>query len=307
MLKIGVGLFVYNRPTHTQQVLESLKQNKLSKIYIFCDAARDSNVSLEIKQVREIVKSIDWCEVEIVVHPHNLGTVKNIVFGVDHILKNNDAVIVLEDDCLVRPDFYHFMSHGLDFYKDTQEIFQVNGYQLPINLKKSTDWDVYFSAGGMSWGFGLWKRSWQYFRLDIDDAREYLASENARRVLQVIPNFGQRLRSQLRNEVDSFTYRWNFIINKHGGWVVCPYLSFVNNIGCDGQGVHFRKTRRFDIKKDVWQRSIKDASSNFRLPKVIIQDEYMDYQTSKFFPKRPELLLRIYKFLKGQLFKNKII
>ena len=63
-----IVLFVYNRPNHTKLLLESLKKNLLSKlsiIYIYCDGPKANSNIYEldkIKQVRNIIKKIDFCK-----------------------------------------------------------------------------------------------------------------------------------------------------------------------------------------------------------------------------------------------------
>ena len=167
-VSVGTGFFVYDRPGHTRTVLESLKENRPAKLYVFADAPKEGRMRPEIEETRRLVRAIDWCPTEIVEHSRNLGTVDNLMFGIDHMMKHHDAVIVLEDDCALRTDSYMFMVRCLDFYKDDPRVFHVSGYQLPIRLDGPKPWDVYFSPLAMSWGWGTWKRSWKYFRLDVD-------------------------------------------------------------------------------------------------------------------------------------------
>ncbi len=289
---VGLGLFVYNRPDHTRIVLESLKKNRLSKLYVFADAPKNGQMTAQVEATRQLVRAIDWCDVEIIEHAQNKGNVPNLIFGIQHMLNNHDAAIVLEDDCEVRPDYYAFMTRCLDFYKDDKSIFHVNGYHLPVGVGKDRPWDVYRSPHATSWGYGLWKRSWAHFRMDVNDAREYFRTPQARRILEVVPNLRQRMDSMFNGVVDSFIYRWNFIINRYGGSCVSPYRSFVRNIGWDGQGVHCGKSKRYNVSTTDWERPV---SVDFRLPKDPASDPSMDVQVSKFFTKKPEILFKAHQ------------
>ncbi len=294
-ISIGTGLFVYNRPKQTHIVLESLQKNPISKLYVFADGPEGKQSTQEIEETRRLVRAIDWCQIEIVEHTENLGTVGNVIFGLRHMFALHDAAIVLEDDCEVRPDYYFFMASCLDFYKDVPGIFHVNGYQLPIRLNGPKLGDIYFSPLAMSWGFGIWKRSWTYFRLGVDDSKEYFQTPAARRLLDVVPDFAWRMKSQLEGRVNSLTYRWNFIISKNEGLCVSPYHSFVRNIGWDAKGVHCGRSRRYDVPPEDWQRPRITLPEEVRLPQELVRDPYMDKQTRRFYRKKPEILMRAYE------------
>jgi hypothetical protein len=290
-ISIGVGLFVYNRPKHTRIVLESLKKNNIPKLYIFADGPKDGKFTPEINETRALINAVDWCPIEVIEQSSNLRTVGHVTFGLRHIFLFHEAAIVLEDDCEVRPDYFTFMQKCLQFYKDSEEIYHVNGYQLPITSNEQKNVAVYASPLAMSWGFGLWKRSWKRFRLDVDDANEYFQTKESRRLLDVVPDFAQRMQALREGRVNSFTYRWNFIINKEKALCVAPYKSFVRNIGWDGQGVNCKPSKRYDIPSADWQRP---TSLDFNLPTTPSRDSYMDKKTRSYYRKKPDVLIRAY-------------
>ncbi len=304
-ISVGVGLFIYNRPWHTLRVLESLKQAGLDYLYVFADAPADGVITENIEKTRALISGIKWCKVDFQVRDKNMRTIGNVSSGIDYILRDHEAVIVLEDDCVVRPDYLTYMNAVLSFYKDDTRVFHVNGYQLPIVVGKDAGVDVYQSPLAMSWGFGLYKRAWKYFRLDVADAPEFLKSPAAKRLLTVVPDFDQRMQALLEKRVSSWTYRWNFLINKHGGICVSPYQSYVHNIGWDGDGVNCSKSTRYDIPPLIWQRPLLTGESSLRLTTDLKVDGYMDQQTSKYYRRKPALLLRLYRqwqdLIKGRL------
>ena len=54
-----IALFVFNRPTHTQETLELLTANpefRDSPLYIFCDGPRQENEVVMVDQVRQIAR-----------------------------------------------------------------------------------------------------------------------------------------------------------------------------------------------------------------------------------------------------------
>ena len=84
-----IVLFVYNRPWHTRQTLESLANNELadeSTLYIYADGPKP-NASDEqkekISEVRQIIREKQWCkDVQIIESSINKGLADSIIEGV---------------------------------------------------------------------------------------------------------------------------------------------------------------------------------------------------------------------------------
>ena len=75
--KAPIGLFVYNRPWHTQQTIEALQKNGLaeeSDLFIFSDAPKKSETAAAVQEVRNYIKTISGFKtVNIVERTENLG------------------------------------------------------------------------------------------------------------------------------------------------------------------------------------------------------------------------------------------
>ena len=284
-MQIGIGLFVYNRPYHTRQVIEGLKRNNIDKVYIFCDGPKPGEAAENIDKTRDLVELIDWCDTKIVMQQYNLGLLPNIVSGIYSMLEENEAVVVLEDDCVPRDDFWYYMSACLNHYRDYKEIMHVNGYQLPIRINRRHRYDIYFTTLPHSWGYGLWRRSWEYFRMNISDAAEYLKKPESKRLTGLIPMVEEGLRRVLAGEDNSYAYRWHYIINRNNGFCVAPYRSLIKNIGFDDTGVHCGASNLYDIDNSLWDKDLF-LSNKLRLPDRIVRDKHMDAQTPYFYGKR---------------------
>ena len=83
-------LFTYNRLSHTNQTLEALLNNKLSKeseLYIFSDGYKNDNDKSDVLKVRKLIHSIDgFKKIHIIENPHNYGLAKNIIQGVTKLI-----------------------------------------------------------------------------------------------------------------------------------------------------------------------------------------------------------------------------
>ena len=133
-MNTGIALFVYNRPEHTLEVLKGLRENNISKLYIFSDGNKNGKDKKPVEDVRNLIDSIDWCDTEVIKHDENKGLADSIADGVNHVFKKNKRVIVLEDDCVPGEDYIAFMEKCLDKYENNERVMNVTGYSLPIAI-----------------------------------------------------------------------------------------------------------------------------------------------------------------------------
>ena len=93
-----------------------------SNLYIFQDGMKENTNVEEWKSVNRLIQEIDWCETYVQVSETNKGLAKSIVAGVDYVLQECDAVIVLEDDCVPHPQFMEYMLKALKKYESSKVI-----------------------------------------------------------------------------------------------------------------------------------------------------------------------------------------
>ncbi|MDB9521110.1 glycosyltransferase family 2 protein [Dolichospermum circinale CS-1225] len=238
-----IAFFAYKRPEHTKQSLESLAQNEgaeSSELFIFCDAAKKPEDEASVTQVREVVRSKQWCgKVHIIEREQNLGLANSIIQGVTELCSKYGKVIVLEDDLILSPFFLNYMNTALNQYEDTPEVMQISGYMFPVELKH-TKADAIFLPFTTSWGWATWQRAWNHFDPLMSG---YIELKNNRKLRNKFnlnnsyPYF-EMLENQLNRKIDSWAIRWylsTFVLN---GITLYPTHSLVKNIGFDGSGVH---------------------------------------------------------------------
>ena len=137
-MNIGITVFAYNRSWHLSKVLEGLEKNEgISKLYIFQDGLKCEQHRMEWEKTQYVIKNIDWCEVIYSQSPYNKGLAKSIVDGVNTVFIENDAVIVLEDDCVPASNFISYMIQCFDKYAEQEEVYSVSGYSWPIILPEN--------------------------------------------------------------------------------------------------------------------------------------------------------------------------
>lgn len=165
-MDIGIVVFAYNRSRHLGKVLEGLRENReVSKLYIFQDGLKCEEHQNEWEMTRQVIEDIDWCETAYQLSHKNKGLACSIVDGISAVFAENDAVIVLEDDCVPTANFVNFMVQCFEKYQNDKRVYSVSGYSWPIDLPED-EYDVYGCGRVSSWGWGTWKDRWKQYSTD---------------------------------------------------------------------------------------------------------------------------------------------
>ncbi len=272
-MKIATLLFTYNRSGHTKAVLDALSENSMrpEKLFVFQDGLRDGMDDSEWKKVNRLIHAIDWCEREIVVSKHNKGLAKSIVSGINYVLLEYDAVIILEDDCVPTSGFMRFMQQCFEKYEKEETVYSVSGYAWPIPVE-SQEYDAYFCGRISSWGWGTWKDRWVKFERNYDLLNDIRSNEEASKRLS---QWGGRdtlpiLLGNINGNIDSWAVFWSLKIITNNGLCINPYRSLIANIGCDGSGEHCGTS---DMAKTQMQEKEIEI---YRLPTPQINEEVRD-------------------------------
>ncbi len=247
MNEIPVVLITYNRPWHTQQVLEALRKYNVKNIYIFSDAPKTEQDAKRVSDTRNLLSGINWTVPKIKCQDENIGLARSIVSAVNTVFKTHDKLILLEDDCVPHRYFFNFMHECLERYKNSNRIFGVTGYSLPIPAKilSSYQYDNFFIPRICSWGWGTWKRAWGYHSTDLKNLFD-TAVEKSIDLSQGGNDIPYYIESMLQGNLeDVWTLNWQLTVYLHNGCFIHPTRTHISNIGMDGSGVHHDTTDRF--------------------------------------------------------------
>jgi len=287
--EIPVALITYNRPKHTYEVLNALKEHNIKNIYIFSDGPKKDEDVEKVQVIRKLARTIDWTKPKIIEQPENVGLARNIVGAADHILAEHDRLIVLEDDCVPQKYFFDFMRGCLDRYEGNENIFGISGYtvQIPEPILKQWPYDLYFYPRMGSCGWATWKRAWQYREKDLRAAYQKAQQKNidvSQGGNDVPVMIEQFLTGRLK---EVWTLNWVLTVYLHNGYYIYPTQSHIKNIGFDGSGVHVGKSTKFDSK-------IADSKPQ-RFPDEIIINEavYNNFRSFYDIPGRPRSSISI--------------
>lgn len=271
-----IVVFAYKRPNHLKMTLERLSESEgayFSSVTIFIDGPKNDTEKEIINEVYNIAnKNYGFASKEVKLAKSNRGLAKSIVGGVSEILKLNEHIIVLEDDLLVGKGFLRFMNDALSQYRNSDNVFSINGYipsEVGTELEKLKDGEsVCFAPRPGSWGWATWRRAWQ-------DAEWYESCKNIDISNTVWPlNIcGNDLLNmyKLKREgiIDSWAVMWAIHHYIKGGLSLYPSKSFIENIGMDGSGTHCSATHRFTTDSIGINRSIDWPSQLSAEPEIL--------------------------------------
>lgn len=234
-----VALFVYNRTVCLNDTLNALKRNKIQKLYVFSDGPKDSESEKGVTDVRNIIKMIDWVDIEIIERNKNFGLSRSIKDGINYVLKQYEKIIVIEDDICVADDFFAYMQNCLENYRDDERIAGVTGVRYPFDRSVFNNYscDIFFTHRFSSWGWGTWRRWWDTLETDIVSLRK-LVKESSIDWSQGGYSMKYMATARLVGETHGV---WDIdcAINllAHRRYFVCPKFNLVRNTGFDN-GTH---------------------------------------------------------------------
>ncbi|NPD91118.1 glycosyltransferase [Xylanibacter muris] len=234
-------LFVYNRPLHTQQAVEALKNNDIAKqteLFIYSDAAKNETDYDNVAKVREYIRNITgFANITITERCENYGLARNIIDGVTEIINRYGKVIVLEDDLIVAPYFLQFMNDALDTYKDEPKIGHIQAYDFTNDPALPDTFLIKFTG---SWGWGTWSRAWKHFNPDGKALLKELEERKLTHTFDFNGNykFTRMLRRQTEGRNNSWAIRWNASLFLAGILSLNTGKSLVQNNGFDGSGTN---------------------------------------------------------------------
>ncbi len=248
MNRAPVALFVYNRPRHTQRVLDALKQNpeaRDSDLFVFSDAPKEPTAADAVAEVRRLCCAADGFRSNtFVARQENLGISRSIITGVTELVRRFGTIIVLEDDLVPSLNFLRYMNAGLNRYRHADEVISVHAYSYPVKQHLP---ETFFLRVADCWGWGTWTRGWEMF--EADGAR--LLSELRKRGLTHAFDldghypYTRMIQRQVDGEIDSWAILWYAATFLTGKLSLYPGQSQIQNIGADGTGAHVGRTQVF--------------------------------------------------------------
>jgi len=248
-------IFGFDRPNHLKQMVNSLIKNiesKESEVFFFIDGPTEkTNLKLHEEVVKFAKQKFPFKNQHTIIRDKNLTCKVNIISGVSEVLESNNSIIVLEDDLILGNYFLDYMNKALNLYKNSKEVWHVNGYAHPQIFRNKNKASL--SVLCQPWGWGTWNDRWdkfienKYYEKNIISTLDY--SERKKYNFYNLATYWEsalKLDQVNKNSIwDAYWYQTVFL---NDGLTLFPQLSHVQNLGFDGSGLHCGINNDFDTK-----------------------------------------------------------
>ncbi|MBQ5981379.1 MAG: glycosyltransferase [Prevotella sp.] len=292
-------LFVYNRPLHVRNSVQSLLSNDLAKdseLYIFSDAAKDEAAKPLVDEVRTFIHSISgFKQIHFVEREENWGLARNIIDGVTRLVNEYGRVIVLEDDLITAPYFLRFMNDALETYKDEEKVGHIQACDFTKDPSLPDTFLIKFTG---SWGWATWKRAWKHFNPNGQELLDEMLRRKLNRQFDFNGKYGftRMLRRQIEGKNNSWAIRWNASLFLADILSLNVGKSLIQNEGFDGSGTNCGSGNLYD--SNLWMKPLPVVKISPIVENKEARNAFMRYyaRTNSFFAKA---IRRIKRTLKG--------
>lgn len=295
-------MFVYNRPMHASQVLESLNQNTIASetdLVIFSDAAKNPDGKEKVDEVRKVIHAFsqnsNFKSVQIHEAENNIGCRDSIIGGIDKVINEYGKVIVIEDDLICRKNFLAYMNDGLDFYERNPKVWEIGAHTRTFPELSLLKDEVYFTHRTCSWGWAIWKDRWDRVDWGVKDWPELKKNPVKRyRLARGGTDLYKMLVNEMEGRSDAWDLRLQYSMAMTNMLTAFPKQSFTFNIGFDGSGTHctVSENEHFENLDEISYSFPEKVALNYRVNAGFMRAEY---------PGIFRRAIRKFKRLSGQL------
>lgn len=184
MIKPAIVAVGYNRIESLKRLLLSVENADYSSDDITLIISIDCGDNID--EMKKMSNDFKWT------HGNKIVRAFDVRQGLKkHILQCGDlsyeygAVIVLEDDLLVAPDYYGFAEQAINYYSENENVAGVglyshewNGYAFCPFQKRIIDADAFAGQFSITWGQCWCKERWKDFRKWYDENKVYRPIDN---------------------------------------------------------------------------------------------------------------------------------
>ena len=121
-----ISIFIYNRKDKVNRLLNSLfdcNEFSKSKVYVFCDGPKNETENVYVQETRDEVKRLlkNIRQITFVEHEKNIGLANSIYYGVNHVFKKHNKIIVLEAGEIIQQGTHNQLLTQEGYYKNLYE------------------------------------------------------------------------------------------------------------------------------------------------------------------------------------------
>lgn len=228
---------VFNRPSTTKIVFETIRHAKPPRLYIAADGPRENKLedAKLCQEVKGIVSDIDWnCEVITLFRNKNLGCKKAVSSAITWFFEKEEEGIILEDDVLPLPCFFNYCDELLEKYRNVEDVAMISGNNL-ISKRFNPEESYFFSHYANIWGWATWKRTWRQYDVEMKDWNSWSKNGNLRNISDNTPYFEYYWKDQIQaihdGKMDTWDFQLFFLLWRIKGLCIVPKNNLTSNLG----------------------------------------------------------------------------
>jgi len=247
MKKVPILLLIFKRSDNILKAIEPVRVYKPTRLYIGADGPRPSRED-EIEQCEQtrkaVLDAVDWeCEVFTLFRDENLGCAHAVNGAISWFFEQEEYGIIIEEDCVLKIDFFHFCEELLPFYQNEDQVMQICAHNTAGSEVRSNEY--YFGRNSYIWGWATWRRAWVKMDMNMTSWSNISFYK-----LVLIYGFVEAFIRQYYwskayknlESLSSWATRWGLSILVNDGVCISPKANMCKNIGIDADGgTHYYK------------------------------------------------------------------
>lgn len=279
-MSVPVLLLVFNRPQQTARVVDVIKNWNITRLYVAADgprANRPEDIELCERTRSMVLEKLGHLEITTLFREENLGCGRAVSSAIDWFFENEDAGIILEDDCIPNASFLPFCEQLLEHFRDERSVMMISGDNFLFDFPMQPD-EYCFLRHSHVWGWATWSRAWKAYDFEL---LSWPKVRNTSWLLEVCDDHAdaERYWRRIFDDVhsganDTWDHQWNFAMWLHDGVSVTPGCNLVTNIG-------FHETATHTPERPTWYANVIHGEAQFPLrhPTSIRSDPVLDRWT----------------------------
>ena len=173
MNKIPILFVLFNRPELVRESMASIRRYRPSRLYLAADGprpGREGEQALCARARAAALEAVDWeCDLRTLFRDQNVGCGRGVSEAITWMLKTEEYGIIIEDDCIVSPDFFRMCEELLPMYKDDERVAQLVAFD-PYSTGRVQE-SYFFSGRPACWGWATWRRAWRHIDFEMKSWR----------------------------------------------------------------------------------------------------------------------------------------
>ena len=263
---LPVLILGYLRFDGISRILKSCSDAGISRVYLAVDGGKDSKaVSTQDESLQRIYDLAVTLSITLIVRRRhsNAGLAVGVIEGITWFFQHEEFGVILEDDLLISPSFFNFISEAQSRFEVFPDVALISGNNY---FALETNKAILTCHYPLIWGWATWRDVWSEF---ISSLGVSLSPKFNHQISLVVNAFWFTAANQSRSGiVDSWAMSFAHHIRMRSRICISPPQNLVSNKGADSVAHHSNENDKFvnfpivDFLQDViWELSSRNEMS----------------------------------------------